>query len=164
MDMRTAFQTLQDSAVFKQFHEEQAASYLAHAFIMLEGEAYGPWLFGYYSKDRDKITVFEVEKEVKKAPEDDVFKRHKVVLKLSLEGAMDFGDARSKALEVKEKDYPNKVIAKTMAILQTIYEGTVWNITFITNDFYLINIKLGAKDGEVKHQSIDSILSLKKEG
>lgn len=164
MDLADAFQRLQDSELFKAFAKEHPDAYLAHGFVMEDSpDDGGIWLFGYYSTKRDRITVFEIAKEIKQAPEDEVFKKQGVVKQLSLEGALSFADAKKIAMEVKEDHYPHKLVAKTMAILQHIPLGTVWNITLITQDFYLINLKLDAKTGKVKHESCDSILSLKKE-
>ena len=74
---------------------------------------------------------------------------------------MPFSGILKKTKEFTDKTYPNELINRTIAILQDLEKyGTVWNITHITHSFNTINMKLGAEDGRVLYNSIESLMGL----
>ena len=50
---------------------------------------------------------------------------------------------------------------KKIIILQNLDNKTVWNITYITDAFSILNMKLDAVSGEVLEQTIKPIIGYK---
>jgi hypothetical protein len=54
---------------------------------------------------------------------------------------------------------------KMFFIIQSLPEhGHVYNITFVTQDFKTVNIRLSSEDGKVLMHKVQSILDIKKGG
>ena len=154
---------VEKSKVFKGFIKKNPEYYLAHCFTMLnEGEKKFKWELGYYSEKTDKVVVFETDPKVVMRPEEEVFKKEGVVKKLDLSKAkVSLGKAMKICNEIIKKKYPNRSITKSIIILQSL-EKQMYNITFVTISFDILNIKIDAATGEVLSDNIQSVLSLGK--
>jgi len=118
---------------------------------------------GYYSKEKDMVTTFEINEEIKKNPEEKAFKEGKIIQKLNLDTVeIDFEDALNKARDFKQKEYPKELVNKDLVILQHIEAGVVYNVTLITMAFKTLNIKIDAKSGEVLSHELRSIMEMGK--
>ena len=75
-----------------------------------------------------------------------------------------FDSAIGKADEFQQKNFPKDKSIKTIAILQNMPNlGNIWNITYITEAFNTLNIKIDASNGKVLEHNLSSILSFRKE-
>ena len=162
MKLNAALKKLKASSVFKKFTKEHPDFYLVHAFKMLE-EKESDWQIGYYSKKKDKMVVFDVGKKIILSPESEVFNKEG-----SVEG-IDMAKVRvssEKALETAErhikKKYVGEQVTRRIVILQKI-ERLMWNLTFVTAAFNIINLKIDADSGKIFHDERTSILQLGKQ-
>ena len=137
--------------------------YLCSVFVMANVERLeqSNWQFDFYDKKKDTITSYVCGEEIKEINTDsDVFKEDHVVLKeLDLaEVKFSFEEALRKAKKILKTKHEsaNKVIV----VLQ-YSKIQMWNITFLTNTFNMLNIKISAKNGKVVEEKLASLLSFK---
>jgi len=135
---------------------------LSNVFVMLEdSENIGDIQFGFCDHKGEKITSFVFDKEVKDMFEDDIFKKpESKVSKIEIEEVkIEIEEALKIANQSNEKYYPSEFATKKMLILQNI-EGVIWNTTFITKSFNMINFKIDAKEGKLLKHEKKSLLQL----
>ena len=157
MDFKTALKKLKESSEFRKWVSKNKKSYLTYAFTMIENSEKSEWQIGYYDKSLDKVTVFTINNNIEINPEQDVFKKPgTVVKKINLKDVkFSLDNVLKKTQTIKEKKYPKELVTKTIAILQNIELGQLWNITFITSSLNTINIKIDAKTGKtIKHELV----------
>ena len=157
MDFKTALEKLKNSSEFKKWISKNKKSYLAYAFIMIENSEKSEWQIGYYDKKLDKVTVFTINNKIEINPEQDIFKKPGTAVKnINLKDIkFSLDKILKKAQTIKEKKYSKEFVTKTIAILQNIDLGQLWNITLITSSLNTINIKIDAKTGKtIKHELI----------
>ncbi|MBU3941925.1 MAG: hypothetical protein KKF74_03355 [Nanoarchaeota archaeon] len=157
MGFKTALKKLKESSKFKKWISKNKEAYLAYAFIMIENSEKSEWQIGYYDKKLDKVAVFTINNNIEINPEQDVFKKPGTsVKKVNLKNVkFDLDYVLKKAQTIKEKKYPKELVTKTIAILQNIDLGQLWNITLITSSLNTINIKIDAKTGKtIKHELV----------
>ncbi len=97
--------------------------------------------------------------------EEEVFKKPDMEVKpIDMEKAkLKFNEIIAKAEKFKKEEYPKEAISKTIAILQNLQDfGTVWNITFVTDSFKTLNMKINPENGEIMHCNLDSLMSFVK--
>ena len=75
-----------------------------------------------------------------------------------------FDNAIAKASEFQSKNFPKDRGVKTITILQNIPDlGNVWNITYVTEAFNTLNIKIDASTGKVLEHNLVSVFSFGKD-
>lgn len=139
----------------KEFKE---SGYLCSAFVMCTPNDINKqnWQFDFYDPKKDKITSYHVEPEIKKINlEQDVFKEEKAkVNELKIEkNFIVFKRIYELAIQTlkQENETPNKIII----LLQQLEQPT-WNLTFVTDSFKLVNIKIDAVSGKIlENKKID---------
>ena len=108
------------------------------------------WQVGYYNKNNENMTSFQVSEVISKLPESEVFKEKKIVRKLELEKVkVDFEEAVNKCTEEHKRLHQMGLISKQIIILQHLKQGQVWNITFLTTTMNTTNIKLDSSTGKI---------------
>lgn len=163
MILKQTIKKVEESKVFKSFIKKHPDYYLVHCFTMVdEGEKKYVWELGYYSEKTDKMVVFETEPKIMIRPAEEAFKKEGTIKKLDLSKVR---ISLSKALDicnnlVKDK-YPGQSITKRIIILQHL-DKQVYNITLITRNFNILNIKIDSSTGEVLQDNIQNIMSLGK--
>lgn len=124
------------------------------------------WQLGFYNKEKDKITTFVISSNnIEIRPEEEVFKEEKTkVSEIQLDKVrLTFDSVIEKATEFQEKNFPKDRSIKTIAILQNIANlGTIWNITYVTEAFNTLNMKIDASNGRVLENHIYSVFSFRK--
>lgn len=164
MDVTQVVQQVQGSKEFHSFQKDHPDYYLTHLFCMFVHDQQSSWQVGFYSKKTDRIVVFEhTGKEVIRHKEEDVFKKKKFVKRLKLDQVIPFEEALSIADKHKKAKYPKEIEKQRIVILQNIDEGIVWNITMISEQLNMLNLKIKAQDGHIVKESFDSILRLGKD-
>ncbi|MBN1274664.1 hypothetical protein JXA12_00020 [Candidatus Woesearchaeota archaeon] len=160
MDAHEAVEFVEGSERFRGFLGEDGSYYLVHCFCTVEGER-SPWQVGYYSRRTRKIVVFTAGKEVVQAPADEAFRESGHVPPLDVGGvSVRLDDALGVAGEVRRERYPHEAVGKTIVLLQVIGGRPLWNLTFITQSFNMLNIRVDAASGEVVADSLHSLMSL----
>jgi len=157
LDIKQAYAKLESSKEFKN------KGYLCSFFMMssikeLEGQ---PWQIGFYSEKDDKITSYIVSDSVKIENNDSkIFKDNNTKI---YELKIDTIKTNIKKILKETNDLIKKyheTPSKIIIVLQKL-EKAVWNISYITETFNLINIKIDASTGKIISENRSSLLSFK---
>ena len=155
-NLHTTLKYVQESPVYKAWLSDHPSSYLSSFFKIIEHQDVDWWQVDFYYPKGDTITSFVVDDKVKLATKDAaVFKKPDTSVK-ALDLAMvkiDMAHALRAAQELQKEKYKGEKTSKTVVLLQTLAQ-TFWNISFLTNSFKLVNIRIDAKTGDVLEDSI----------
>lgn len=166
MDFKPALKKLEQSSDFKEWHGRNRNTYFSYAFKIPQEMASSDWQLGFYNKRNDKITTFVVTADrIEVRPEEDVFKKEDMeVSEVALDKVkLTFDNALEKASQFQQKNFPKERSVKTIAILQNMEnKGNVWNITYVTEAFNTLNMKIDALTGKVIEHNFASIFSFRK--
>ena len=151
---------LENSEEFKSWRQAHQDYCLSSCFRIIQDKNKQPWQFHYYNKEKDKIVTFTISKEITIDPESKIFKKPEdVVEELEIKNVkIEPNKALKKAL--KNDKYKSLEFTKTLLLLQQIQEP-IWNLSFFTSTYQILNIKLSAISGKIIHQSFESLLSFK---
>jgi len=165
MDLKSALKKLEVSKDFKAWNKKNKNTYFSYAF-KIQQDMTNEWQLGFYNSKKDKITTFVInDSSIRIRPEEDVFKREETkVNKINIEKIkLTFEAALNKADYFQSKNYPNDKSIKTIVILQNISSyGDIWNITYITESFNTLNMKIDASNGKVIEHNLASVFSFRK--
>tara|TARA_Y100000310_G_scaffold201813_2_gene201888 strand:- start:36 stop:539 length:504 start_codon:yes stop_codon:yes gene_type:complete len=165
MNLKDALKFLENNPKFKEWKKLNQDDYFSYAFKTLMDEKDEDWQLGFYNKNNDSLTTFTLEGENVFIREgEEVFKKEEsTVLPINLDDfKITTEQVIKQAKEFKEKKYPNQKTMKIMAILQNLSDlGLIWNITFITENLNILNMKINAKDGKIISEKLDPIISFK---
>ena len=116
------------------------------------------WQIDFYDEKKDTITSYVVGEKIEVSENSKIFKEEgKTIEELKLEKLkVDIKDALRKC-EIILKQHEEKE-TQVIIILQND-KGIKWNISYVTQKFNLINIKIDAETGELVNQNIISMLS-----
>lgn len=161
MKFKEAVEKIEKSDTFNKWKEAHPKCYLVHGFIMMSKEVAEEWQIGYYDPDKKTITSFTAEDKVKKNPESEVFNESGTVPALSLDKVkISLEEAMQKAESVQKEFYRSHLPLKKIFIVQNLDVGQVWNITYVTQTFNTLNIKVDSTTGHVKKHDLISIFSV----
>lgn len=164
MELKDKLSKLEQSKVFIEWKKNKSDSYLAHIFRMLDEANKDIWQFGYYNKD-DTITTFimDVEK-VNELPEQEIFKKdkHKLEPLVMDKVKLGFDKVVEKSTNLQQEKYKSHPVMKTIIILQIVEEGQVFNVTFVTQTFNTINIRIDSSSGEIVKEKLSSLMEMAK--
>lgn len=166
MDIKPALKLLEESKYYKDWHNKNKNTSFSYAFRIPQ-EMPDEWQLGFYDKKKDKITTFVVNgSSISIRAEEEIFKKDETKISgIEIDKiGITFDDAILKSNEFQSKNYPKDKSVKTIAILQNMPAyGNIWNITYITESFNTLNMKIAASSGKVLEHSISSVFSFKKE-
>jgi len=156
MDFVDMINVIEGSDEFKEFIKKDPSYYLVHVFRIIDNDAPSNWQIGYYSKDTDKIVVFEHNNGLvmMHSPED-ALKKEEYIQRLD---ARDLSLSHDNIIDIINEfyraNYKYDLLSKAIYLLQNLPEhGQVWNVTIITHNYSVINIKVDAATGTVlKHE------------
>ncbi len=168
MKLKDVIEKLESDSEFQEWRKTNKDYYLAHAFMMMDKANENVWQIGYYNPKIDKVTTFIIEGgDIKISPELNIFKRPgSTVEKLDV-SKVRIGTiaAIENAEKVMEKDYPRANPMKMFFIIQNLkQQGHVFNITFITQDFKTVNIRISSETGKVLSHNVENLMDIKKGG
>lgn len=155
-NLQKTLEHVQQSPVFKAWHTDHPASYLSSFFKIIEQEDVEWWQVDFYYPKGDTITSFVVDDKVKLATKDAaIFKKpDSQVQALDLHSVvLDMKKALHIAEHLQQEKYHMEKPTRTIILLQNIHR-TMWNISFLTNAFKLMNIRIDAQTGDVLEDSI----------
>ncbi len=169
MDFKNIVGTIEESKEFKDFLREHPHYYLVHVFTTVDSESVenNLWQIGYYSKDTDRIVVFEGnEGLIFIHPPAEALKKEAYIQKLDLQELQVSRDEAIKTCNATIKDnYPKELFSKAICLLQNLPEfGQIWNITIVTLALGVINVKIDAISGEVLKHTKENLMNWKSEG
>jgi len=156
MDFVDIINSIEGSIEFKDFILKHPHYYLVHVFRIVDNDIPSNWQIGYYSKDSDKIVVFEYNNGLvmMHSPED-ALKQEEYIQRLDVAGlALSHDNIIDIINEFYRENYKNDLLSKSIYLLQNLpLHGQVWNVTIITHNYSVINIKVDAVSGNVvKHE------------
>ena len=167
MDLKQTIKKLEKNNAFSSWKDRNKHTYFSYAFKIPQEMKNDEWQIGFYNRDKDKITTFTITgDDVGIRHEEEMFKKEETKVKeIKIDNVkLSFDDVLSKATEFQQENYPKDKALKTIVILQNSDEfGDVWNVTFITEPFNTLNMKIDASDGKIKHHKISSIFSFRQE-
>ena len=148
MDVFDIIGRLEKSEEFSAWSKAHSDAYLAHIFCMVEKNEKS-WQIGYV--DKELVIVFEMGEKIKQLPADKPFvKPGKFVPKLDQSTIkLDVNDALGKASALQQEKYPADKPCKIIIILQNVGQRTIYNITYVTQSFKTLNIRVAADNGEI---------------
>lgn len=156
------FRQLSRSREFLDWQKKNPAAFLSHFYCRLDSRfrPLSPWEAGFYSKKNDKITIFIIGKKISLRPEEDIYKKPGMVIeKLELgKISLDFPQALKIFQNIKIRQYPSEILFNGFLILQNFQHQTVWNISFITKSFQILNVKLNAVNQEIVSHKLLSFI------
>lgn len=159
MELLTAIEQLESSAIFKDWKISHDDSFLVHAFVMFDEANANTWQLGVFSEQNNLMTTFLIEtNEIKIIPDQEVLKSDVAILPLNVGGVkISSLEAMRKAQFVLKKEYSAESPLKVFFILQQLKDGAVYNVTFFTKSFKTVNVKVSAVDGSVIHFSLSAL-------
>ncbi len=165
MDLKHALKKLEENPDFNKWHSKNKDTYFSYAFKIPQEMGTDEWQLGFYDRKSDKITTFtmaggsvniRLEEEIFKKDEMDVNKVELANVKLT------FDNVVSRANDFQQSNFPKDKSLKTIAILQNITGfGNIWNITFITEIFNTLNIKIDASSGKIIGHNLSSVFAFR---
>jgi hypothetical protein len=163
MQIKKTITELENSEKFKEWKKENPECFLAHMFKMTDEPNQGIWQLGYYNEKEGKITTFVIEsEEIKISLPSEIFKKPEDKIEsLNLDKIMiDWMTALEDAVEFQEKNYPKEKAVKSFFIIQNLNKETIYNITFVTQTFKTLNLKLDANTGEIIDHKLISLFEM----
>ena len=145
-------------------------NFLTHLFMMPDADLKGEWQIGYYSPHTEMMTSFFLNFDdrgqtvIEISPETEVFKKEEdQIRELDTKKILvDYDEAMSIANDIMTKEYPKEPIMKRVVILQVLEEGQLWNITFVSQAFATINVKVSSETGKIIRHDKKSLISFDK--
>ena len=172
MLIKELYQKLMQSPRFK------ATGFLSHIFVTADPQGNdalvpeGLWEFGFYDAKKDIVHSYalQLHTAILDEKESQVFKKESdTVHQMNLdELELDFEGAASAALAFQKKQYPGQSPGRAMFVLQDLGISLIWNITFITTAFNVLNMKFAAgtrgekKSGEIISHELSNLMQWKK--
>ena len=163
MEILDVLKRLEENKEFKEWKKKNKDSFLAHIFKMLDDANRDDWQIGYYNKD-DTITTFIITPDdIKIAETENIFKKPEAKIKeLNKEKIkIDITEALQTAEKIQTKEYKQETPYKIITILQKLDIGQVYNITYVTQSFKVLNLKIDSSNGKVLKKSLKSIMDFK---
>ena len=161
MEYSEALTKLESSKEFSSWKKTHKEAYLVHFFKMLDKANEKIWQIGYFNPKNNLITVFVVNGGITKNPDEEVFKEQKKLVKpLEIKNVkINHEKSMETAQNILNNNYKGSSVFKSFMILQNIDKiGQVWNITFVTNEFKTVNVKINSNNGECISHKIVSLI------
>ncbi|PLW79415.1 hypothetical protein C0585_07980 [Candidatus Woesearchaeota archaeon] len=162
MKILDVLEQLEESQLFKDWKKENNQDYLANIFKFIQNEE-TPWQIGYYNKETDLITTFNVGDDITKNDASEVFKKEDSIDMLKTDDVkIDYDQALLAATNFQKENYPSDMPMKIIVLLQN--KGTtMYNITFITQTMKTLNMHVSTLDGSILESKVTSLMDFKKE-
>jgi len=156
-----ALAILKRSPEFKKWRELHPSDFLASAFTIMEGKK-AEWQFSFYNGDRDSVVSFTVsDLGIGILPESAVFREPEQAIAEIKEAEINLDI--HKAIEIASKcqgeKYPKERPIKVIAVLAGSGGRNIWSITYLTQNFKTLVMKVDASSGELISHRIISFFS-----
>lgn len=153
MEFEQALAKLTASTLFKEWHSQHNAYFLAHAFKMIGDE---DWQIGWCHDN--KIVTFVVSDMITKTDEQEALTEEKIE-KLELQNLkIDEKEALAVADAKFAKQEP---VLKQFYIIQTAKGKTIYNVTYFTQSYNTYNIHIDAETGDVLRENKQRLLDFR---
>lgn len=150
------------SEPFKEFKNKSPNAYLCAGFLVIETLSKTPWQIDFYCPDRNVMTTFTMNDDVSMKETDNISKTSDTIPELNLDKVdYDFEDVLKTMDELLKEKYAGHKADKIITILQNMQGSEVWNVTYLTNQFHVLNVKVNAEDGNLISEKMSPIMSFK---
>ncbi len=167
MELKAVLKKLKESSEFKEWFKNNNHTYFSYAFTMIENNEQADWQIGYYDKKKNKVITFIVqEREITIKPEEDIFKKPDMEVKeIDMDKVkLKLDDVLDKADKLHKEKYSKELILKKIVILQNLEDfGNIWNLTFVTQSFSTLNIKIKTDDGKITEHKLAPLFGFESE-
>ena len=159
MEIKDVMEKLESGSQFRKWQKTNAGFFLAHAFVMLDETNKDVWQIGFFNPAKNTMTTFFIENDkVKIIPDQEILKSDIGIDQLKYEEiTLSVNAAINLATALLRTEYANPKIIKLFFIIQQLHSTPVYNITFFTQAFKTINVKINAVDGTILHHSQSSV-------
>jgi len=163
MEITDIINRLKENKDFKEWKKNNKDSFLAHVFKLLDEANQDDWQIGFYNKD-DTITTFILTPtDIKKAATENIFKRPEAKIEPLNEEKIkvDITKILETAEKIQTKEYKQETPMKIITILQKLDIGQVYNVTYVTQSFKVLNFKIDSSNGKVLKKTLTNIMEFK---
>lgn len=150
---------VEHSRQFVDWKQKNPGFYLAHGFLIMDNPSYDEWQIGYYSPEKHLVTTFVFTAEnVAVIPDQKVLKEESIH-ELKLDAVkLGVNEAIAAAERCRKENYAKELPLKSFFIIQHSELGTLFNITFFTQSFNAVNVKVSASDGKILRHSCERLV------
>ncbi len=142
---------IRKSKEFQEYKRKNKEAYLASALFIVEEGTENIWSADFYSPQKHLLTTFRMMgKKCERSQENEILQHEKIVLKeLKMS---DVETSLAHAFEIaseslgKEKGIAMK---KIIVVLQEQKGAPIWNLTYLTANLDLVNIKINARQSSL---------------
>lgn len=152
------YKQLINSEKFKSWKNKSKDAYLCSVFLLKDEEKSSDWQFDYYLLEKNKMTTFIVGKNIEVSKNQKIFSSSKKIEEISLK---DIKFPFDNVVKLVMPRYKDKRFVKEIIIVQSLNSRLLWNVSLVTTDFYLINIKVDAINGKIIEETSSSLLQFK---
>ncbi len=162
LSIQESLNKLHSSKEFKDYEEQNNNSYLCACFLIFGPEEQGTWQLDYYNKEKHEITSFILSEKIEVKTSEEIFQKEKKdveeldlkKLKISFEKVLEITE------KLRKEKYKHETPTKTIVILQNA--KPLWNITYLTASFKILNVKINAITGEIIEERLESVMGFKR--
>jgi len=147
---------LEESNEFKEWRTKNKDDYLSHIVTMGDDRGIMEIAIGYYDTKSDRITTFVMGKNIIVKPKTEVFKKGGEVERLDVSKAkLSLEKITKEAEKAVEEHYKGADVGRVITILQNLDGSEVWNISVVTSNFGVVNVRIDPTTGKViSHQKV----------
>ena len=163
MEVLKILKRLESDPEFKEWKQDNPDYYLAHIFFMVEPNKPFQFDIGFYHLEKNLMTTFLLsDSDIQIKPDQEIFKdpEHPIKELDPAQVKIEYDKAMKLSNQVQQEHYKADLPSKEIVILQNIPQGLVWNITFMTQTFKTLNIKIDAASGDIVGHKIHSLMDL----
>ncbi len=183
--MASLIDEMEKNRFFSEWKGKNKAAYLSSVFVMVPDVSSlsehnwqaSEWLFSYYDPEDDTFTTFS-SSGVQRAAKEQAFKKKKTLPELEKGSIKAEVWSSIKAAEEVRLDKYKEEVGSVVAILQPLSNDEifgsgnsakaaaklVWNITYITKAYKVLNIKIDAETGKVLAHSSSGVMDFMQDG
>ncbi|MBI2146979.1 hypothetical protein HYU19_00700 [Candidatus Woesearchaeota archaeon] len=170
MDFLSKLRQLESQQIYKAWESSHPHSYLAHLFVMIgeeKGKVGMQWQVGYYNEN-DTMTTFESmddDSSFTIQEDEQIFKEdaERIIAVDTKHVRQTIDSVAALCHDLQEKKYPAERPVKKVMVLQATKEhGLVVNVTYVTQTFKTLNIKVDAESGSIREDGLHDMFSFDK--
>ncbi|MEM4398098.1 MAG: hypothetical protein QW757_05765 [Candidatus Woesearchaeota archaeon] len=168
IDFKQAYSILENSETFKKWQSDNLIEgnnfYLSHGFIMIDNQVKQDWQIGFCNSKNKNIVTFDIsDHKITINPETESLNNEKEILKLDLNKIkIKIAEALKIAENLQKEKYKSHSPFKIIILLQNLEIGQVWNITYVTNTFKTLNIKIDSETGNLISDELIDLFRIEK--
>ena len=162
MELKDAIGILEKEASFNGWRGKHKDAFFAHAYVMEKPEG-REWELGYFDPHDNMMEMFTIkDSKVSHEGATPVARAENAppIKEVRMEEIqLTVGQAIERAEEIRKKEYSAEAPLRTFIIVQCIESGCIYNVTFFTKSFNVVNVKVSSKDGSVLRHSKEAMIS-----